>query len=107
MADVLVHLTGVNKREVEAALGRELKPASAAGDQFVIPEEVAQRIGVLPPSPPKAEDSLAAKEAARALPFDFEKGESKVDFDDEKSGEKPDEEVVGDEPAGPHVVARH
>ena len=72
MADRLVHLTGVAKREVEAALGHELTPASPAGDQFLIPEEVALRIAELPPSPPKAEDSFRAKEAARALPLDVD-----------------------------------
>lgn len=108
MADRVVHLTGVNKREVEAALGYELTPISPAGDQFRIPEEVAQRIAELPPSPPKAEDSFRAKEGARAMPLNVDELEpvepaparsevEREDSDADESDVPEAEDVVGPE----------
>lgn len=116
MADRLVHLSGVAKREVEAALGYELTPVSNAGDQFRIPEEVAVRISELPPSPPKAEDSFRSKEAARRMPFSDEDVEalepvvpaaapSEAAREDSEASE---EDVLPAEDAvGPAVVAEH
>lgn len=64
-----VHLTGVQKREVEQALGHELKPVGVEGDIFEVPDHVVEHIGDFPVSPPKAEDSRAVKEAVRNLPL--------------------------------------
>lgn len=116
MADRIVHLSGVNKREVEAALGYELTPISASGDQFRIPEEVAQRISELPPSPPKAEDSFRSKEAARRMPFSAEDVESLdpvvpaasvSEAENEDSDASAEDVLPAEDAVGPDVVAEH
>jgi hypothetical protein len=96
MADRLVHLTGIAKREAEQMLGRELKPAGPEGDLFHLPEEVAAQLGNMPPSPPKAEDSQRVKDAVRALPLESEASE-KVKNEDGEGGSASVEDVVGPE----------
>ena len=103
MADeVVVQLSGAQKREVEAAVGHELVSFSASGDLFRIPKAIADARSDLPPSPPKAEDSNAAKNAARALPVDVEAQE-----DGEKLKASPSEDEDEVEVSGPAVQARH
>lgn len=70
--EVIVHLSGVAKREAEAAVGHELVAINNQGDLFRLPVAVAERLNDLPPSPPKAEDPQRVKAAARALPVDVE-----------------------------------
>jgi hypothetical protein len=105
--EVVVQLSGAQKREVEAALGRELTSFSASGDLFRIPRAVAEARADLPPSPPKAEDSQKAKDAARALPLEVDDlPESYVEHDGElEASANEDEDAV--DVSGPSVQARH
>lgn len=86
MADRLVHLTGIQKREAEQMLGRELKAAGPEGDLFHLPAEVADKLGDMPPSPPKAEDSQRVKDAVRSLPLESEDNAKGRDKDEHGEG---------------------
>lgn len=105
MADRLVHLTGIAKREVEQMLGRELKAAGPEGDLFHVPAEVADKIGDMPPSPPKAEDSQRVKDIVRDLPLKDEASERvKNDDNDEHKGGSADLDESTGPAAAPNRV---